>query len=451
MRKLLFIFTMTSALLAAAAPAVVEPVRDFTTVAKKAIPAVVYIKVKGSAKNESLNNENLDEFWSQFFNLPQMSPRQELVQGQASGFIISPDGYILTNSHVIDGMKEIKVILNDKREFTGKVVGSDPNTDVALVKIEATDLPYIALGNSDDLEVGQWVVAIGNPYGLQATLTVGVVSAKGRNDLDLTRIEDFIQTDAAINRGNSGGPLLNLDGQVVGINTAIVSNMANGGYMGIGFAIPSNIVKNDMEQILDKGKVSRGFLGVTLQPMDEDLASAFGTMRAEGILISDVTKDSPAAKAGLKQGDVILKFNGATVSNVAALRNTISLMKPGTQVQLTILNQDKTTREVTVTVGDFPTETTLASAKSENLLGIEVQTASGDVKGVVVSTVKPGSLAAWAGIKKGALITSVNQKPVSTVEEYNQAVASTEKGKPVLLLIKQGEFTRYVSLKQEIK
>jgi serine protease Do len=425
----------------------VGPVTDFTAVAKKAIPAVVSLKVKGTTKiNGGLREQqNLDDFWSQFFNIPEMREREEQVSGQASGFIVSKDGYILTNSHVVDGMKEIKVILNDKREFTGKLVGQDPNTDIALVKIEANDLPFIELGNSDNIEVGQWVVAIGNPYGLQATLTVGVVSAKGRNDLDLTRVEDFIQTDAPINKGNSGGPLLNLDGQVVGINTAIVSGYGSGGYLGIGFAVPSNIAKHDMEEIIANGTVSRGYLGVTLQPLDQDLAQAFGIENVQGALISDVAKDSPAFKAGLKQGDLILKYNNLPVTNIAGLRNAIALMSPGSMLNLSIRRQDKSTADIAIQIGDYPKDSAIAGSGGD-YLGLEVQSNSPD-KGVVVMNVKPSSIAALAGFKKGLVITSVNQRPVNSADEYMAAVNSTEKGKPVLLLVRQGEFMRYVSLR----
>ena len=221
---------------------------------------------------------------SAFLGFHAMAESEQPVVGQASGFIVSPDGEILTNSHVVKDMSEIKVVLNDGREFNAKVVGMDPNTDVALLKIDAKDLPYLKLGDSNALDVGQWVVAIGNPLGLQASLTVGVVSAKGRNNLDLTRIEDYIQTDAAINRGNSGGPLLNLDAEVVGMNTAIVTNMANGGYMGIGFSIPSNLLRAVMDDLKSTGTFKRGYLGVVLQQIDENLAQSFGLEKAQGRL-----------------------------------------------------------------------------------------------------------------------------------------------------------------------
>lgn len=431
---------------------------DFRAVAKKAIPAVVFIKVKSFGKkpenpSDPFNLFNDDLF--QFFGMPRESERSPQV-GQASGFIVSEDGLILTNSHVVKEANEITVALNDGREFSGKVIGQDPNTDVALVKIDAKGLPFLTLGNSDLLEVGQWVIAIGNPLGLQASLTVGVVSAKGRNNLDIVRIEDFIQTDAAINRGNSGGPLLNLNGEVIGINTAIVSNMGLGGYMGIGFAIPSNMAKNDMEQLLENGSISRGYIGVVLQQIDQDLAQALGLSKPEGALIAEVGAQSPAQQAGLQQGDVILKYNNTPVSSIASLRNAISLMKPGTQISLTILKTDKSQKTIQVTIAAFPSAELAVGEAQENKLGIEVQNVTSDMvkslgleqaEGVVITKVQPGSIAAWAGLKKGAVILSVNQQKVASVKEFYKFLKETPTAKPVLLLVKQGGSMRFISLK----
>jgi len=446
---------------------------DFTDVAKKSIPSVVSIKVKASAKkegssnlggsddNDSLNDFFGDDFLKRFFGLP-YSKNQEHDQnqqapivGQASGFLISSNGQILTNSHVVKDAGEIIVVLNDGREFQGKVIGQDPNTDIAVVKIDAKDLPYLTFADSDKLEVGQWAIAIGNPLGLQASFTVGVVSATGRNNLDLTHIEDFIQTDAAINRGNSGGPLLNIESQVIGMNTAIVTNMATGGYMGIGFAIPSNLLDHIMQEIVSTGKVTRGYLGVVLQQMDMSLAKAFNLDKAEGALIAEIAKNSPAEKSGLKQGDIVLKYNNQPVINIASLRNAVALMKPGSSVNLLILREGKTTN-VSVEVGNFPTESHPANVETkENKFGFSVKDLTPELakslgyhgeKGVVVSTVDAGSIAAWAGIKKGSLILAVNQKKVTSAEEFNQALSQVEKGKPLLLLVKQGDIVRFVSL-----
>lgn len=435
---------------------------DYTYVAKVAIPAVVWIKVKGTNKSgfgdDSDNPFDFfnDDFFNQFFNRQRKGRLEpQPIIGQGSGFIVSPDGEILTNGHVVKDMSEIKVILNDGKEYNAKVIGIDTSTDIALIKIDAKDLPYLQLGNSDKLEVGQRVAAIGNPLGLQASMTTGIVSAKGRNNLDLSRIEDYIQTDAAINRGNSGGPLLDMNGKVIGMNTAIVTDMANGGYMGIGFAIPSNLLKAVMDDLKTSGSFQRGYLGVVLQQVDEDLAQAFNLNKAKGALVAEVNKDSPAEKGGLKQGDLILKYNNTDVTHIAALRNAIALMKPGTQVNLSLLRQGMPVN-LKVVVGTFPTSQPVAATVKENKLGIEVENLTGDLanklgysndKGVVVNKVDAKGPGAWAGLKKGALILEVNQKKVSNVEEFNAALQATPEGKPVLFLIKQDNTTRFVSFK----
>ena len=435
--------------------------QDFTNVAHQAIPAVVSIQVKTkSLQNQRTENADLfnEDFFQRFFGGSLIPQTPEMELGQASGFIVSADGYIITNSHVVKNATEIEVTLNDERLFTAKVIGQDPSTDVAVLKIDAKDLPYLKLGNSDDIKIGQWATAIGTPLGLNATLTVGVISAKGRNNLDIVRIEDFIQTDAAINRGNSGGPLLNLKSEVIGMNTAIVSNNGGGGYMGIGFAIPSNIIKNDFEQILTKGSVTRGFIGVVLQHVDSDLAQALGLEKAEGALVAEITKDSPAEKAGLKQGDVILKYDGHSFSSIGALRNAIALMNPGTKVKFVILRKDKSMSDVVVEIADFPEQSpqkTTVSPK-ENKLGIEVQELTPelarslnypDQKGVVISKVQPSSPAAWAGLKKGTLIVSLNQQAVTGVDQFYKLLETLDANKPALLLVKQGEITRFISIR----
>lgn len=431
--------------------------QDFTAVAKKAIPAVVSIKVKGTS-NQSDDASDLfqgEDFFRQFF-----SPRRESqpTEGQASGFIISPEGHIFTNSHVVQKASEIKVTLNDGREFLAKVVGSDSNTDIALIKIDAGEpLPFIELGNSDALDIGQWAIAIGTPLGLRASLTVGVISAKGRNNLDLANVEDFIQTDAAINRGNSGGPLMNIEGKVIGMNTAIVSNMGTGGYMGIGFAIPSNMLQHVRDQIMKNGTVTRGFIGVALQNVDQDLAKAFGLTQTSGALVAEVSRGSPAEKAGLKQGDVIQAYNQIPVTSIGTLRNAIALMTPGTRLSLTVLRNGKTL-QIPVEVGTFPDKSSPVALKNGSKLGVEVQELTPDIArnlgltdetGVVISKVEPNSIAAWAGLKKGALISAVNHKKISTVDQFYQQLQDTPTGNPVLLLVKQGDTTRYLSLKRD--
>ncbi len=440
-----------------------ETVADFRGVAKKAIPAVVSIKVQSRKKTQLFDDRGQTEdpsdlfgndFWG-FFNLPKRESRSQPVMGQASGVIVSPEGYILTNNHVVEGMDNITVQLTDGREFPAKVLGQDANSDLALIKVDAKDLPHLNLGNSDNLEVGQWVAAVGNPFGLQATLTAGVVSAKSRNNLDIARYEDFIQTDAAINRGNSGGPLLTLNGDVVGINTAIATN-ASSGYMGIGFAIPSNMAKHVMDEILSDGKVSRGFLGISLQSIDYHLAQAFGLKKVEGALISNVAKNSPAEKAGLKVEDIVLKYNGNVVENAASLRNAVYMMRPGSQIALTILRKEQE-MQIPVTVGDF-TDTATAAAPQTSKLGIEVENLTPELartlgytqdQGIVITKVNPSSSAAMIGLKKGALILGVNRQKVTNINEFNKALSDSPKDRPVLLQVKQGDNYLFVSLQTE--
>lgn len=411
---------------------------DFTKVAKEATPAVVSIQVKSkSSSSFSTQDPFGEDIFERFFGFKRGPQAEEVQVAQASGFLVSKDGYILTNNHVVKERQEITVLLNDGREFAGKVIGEDQNTDLAIVKIEGDAFPFLALGDSDKLEVGQWVIAIGNPLGLQATLTVGVVSAKGRNNLDLAKIEDFIQTDAAINMGNSGGPLLDMEGKVIGINTAIATQTK--GYMGIGFAIPSNMAKVVMEQLIQNGSVERGFLGVILQKVDQDLAQAFDLKKAEGALIADVQKGSAAEKAGLKQGDIILKYNGRSIENYAALRNAVAMMKPKTKLTLMVL-RDRKMLEIPIEIGAY--QESLASA--ENSLGIKVESEEGTLR---VTQVDPKGAAAMIGLKKGAEILSVNKQKVSSAEEFYTLLNESDKSRPLLLLVKQGGLVQFVSIK----
>ena len=445
-----------------------ETVADFRGVAKQAIPAVVSIKVQSQKKSspfgDSTQGEDLSQYFGgsdlwRFFGIPQGEVKSKPFVGQASGVIVSPDGYILTNSHVVHNMDNIAVQMTDGREFTAKVLGEDPNSDLALIKIDAKNLPHLSLGNSDDLEVGQWVAAIGNPFGLQATLTVGVVSAKSRNNLDIARYEDFIQTDAAINQGNSGGPLVTLNGEIIGINTAIATT-ANSGYLGIGFAIPSNMARHVMDEILSDGKISRGLLGVALQSIDYNLAKAFGLKKVEGALVANVVKNSAADKAGLRVEDIILKYNDRPVENAATLRNAVYMMKPGTKITLSVLRKDQLIT-IPVTVGEFTENVTAAAAPasaSKSQFGIEVGNLSPEIaqamgyaqdQGVVILKVNPNSPAGIAGLKKGALILSVNRQKISNVDDYNRALSQTAEDAPVLLQIKQGDDYLFVSLQQK--
>ncbi|MBS0622887.1 MAG: DegQ family serine endoprotease [Verrucomicrobia bacterium] len=469
MRQLLICLSLLTLPLTASAPPPATPQeitelkamsRGFSHVAKKATPAVVFIRVegKGSVMGPGFDGDGMDsfhqEFFRRFFGMPSTPQQQAPRIGQGSGFIVSSDGYILTNNHIVNGADSIKVGLTDGRRFDAKVVGTDPQTDIAVIKIEAEELSFLKLADSDAAEVGEWVIAIGSPFGLEATVTVGVVSAKGRDELHITDFEDFIQTDAAINPGNSGGPLLNLDGEVIGVNTAIVTG--SGGYMGIGFAIPSNMAKRVMDQLIHAGSVTRGFLGVTLQPVDEELAAAFGLPRPIGGLVTEVAPSSPAKEGGIEQGDIILEFNGQKVESISALRNAVSMVDPGSKVQLRI-NREGKEKKLSVTIGAHP-ETKTQPGTPAHSLGLEVESLSDHMasqlgytneRGVIVKRVDPGSPAARAGIKPGiTLIVRVNRTPVETPDDFYKALDDASKSSDrVLLLVRHGQVMRFVSLK----
>lgn len=468
-RKLMYLLVSLVVVLQLAPPIAAEPTdlqalrqtsSAFSAVAKEAIPAVVFIKVEKTVKAGSAAAPGMpfdpfgDDFFERFFRhrLPG-GPQQFRQVGQGSGFIISQDGYILTNHHVAGDSEKITVKLHDGREFEAKVIGTDEKSDIALIKIKAKNLPVLPLGDSDKVEIGHWAIAIGNPFGLAETLTVGVVSAKGRSNVHIADYEDFIQTDAAINPGNSGGPLLNLDGQAIGINTAIFSR--SGGYMGIGFAIPINMAKNIKEQLLKSGKVTRGQLGVLVQEITQDLADSFGLSTTKGVLIAQVFSGSPAEKAGLKTGDIVLKMNGQEIKDIGSFRNAVALSPPGTKLDL-LVSRDGKARDIVVEIGELSEHApqVAVSGLSEKL-GIEVQNLTKETarlyggkvgEGVIVSRVARYSPAARAGIEPGALILTVNRHKVSSVSEFNQALQESAKTKKVLLLLKQRQYTQFVVL-----
>jgi serine protease Do len=446
-----------------------ETSKAFSEIVKRTAPAVVYIQVEKSASsgatypfNDPFDQFN-DDFFEHFFKerFPKFKERKQPTTGQGSGFIISEDGYILTNNHVVGDSDKITVKLKDGREMEAKLIGADPKSDVAVIKIDATSLPTIKLGNSDKLEVGEWVIAIGNPFGLVESVTVGIVSAKGRSTVGITDYENFIQTDAAINPGNSGGPLLNLDGEAIGMNTAIFSR--SGGYMGIGFSIPINMAISIKDQLIKTGKVIRGFLGIFIQDNNKDLAESFGITQDKGIIVSDVTKDSPADKSEIKQGDIILKLNDKPVESVSEFRNTISLTEPGKKVKLEIF-RDGQTLEKEVEVGTLPDNIDEAQQRPQqkedmsSTVGLTVQELTPDLaqrfgyipgEGVVVSNVEYGSPAENAGIKVGALITSIDKKPVKTVAEFTKELnAALSKKKSAVLAVKSEGHSRFVVLKK---
>jgi serine protease Do len=428
----------------------------FASVFKPALPAVVSIASSRIVKVPQTPFFN-DPFFQQFFGgqFPR-GPQEQREQGLGSGVIISPDGYILTNNHVIDKATDIKVMLADRREFPGKVIGADPKTDVAVVKIAATALPTITLGDSSKLQVGDYAFAIGNPFGVGETGTMGIISATGRNGLDIEDYEDFIQTDAAINPGNSGGALLNIRGELIGINTAILSG-GSGGNQGIGFAIPINMAKHVMDEILKNGKVVRGYIGVGIQEVTPDLAKAFHIPAETGALVGNVEHDSPGAKAGLQRGDVITELDGQTVSGPNDLRLRVGSMTPGTTVRLKVLRNGES-RDVRLTLGEAPagkgtTNSSTGAAENSPMRGVQVDdlTAStrqqlgleSDVKGVVVTDVPDASPAAEAGLQRGDVIEQVNRQPVNSVADYQRLIRLAGK-EPLVLLINRGGTTTFM-------
>jgi len=441
--------------------------RAFIGISKKAIPTVVFIEVEktvesGQALNPFEYNNPFDLFNDDFFERffghrypQQQRPREYKQKGLGSGFIFSDEGYVLTNHHVVGDADKIVVRLSDGREFGAKIVGSDPRSDVAIIKLEkGKDLPVLPLGDSDALEVGEWVMAIGNPFGLSHTLTVGVVSAKGRTSVGITDYEDFIQTDAAINPGNSGGPLINMKGEAVGINSAIFSK--SGGYMGIGFAIPINMVKSIKDQLVTAGKVSRGYLGVSIQDITSELKETFDLKTTEGVLVSDVSKDSPADKAGLKQGDVVVEFNDRKVENTGQFRNLVSLTPPGSKANLVVIRDGKEI-ELPVKLATLEQASIAGVTQTDAMekLGFTVQDLSEDLarqfgyeryQGVLISQVMPRSPAQFAGLRPGVLITEVNKKAVGNTEDFLKALEESLKMKRVLLLVQDRQYARYVVL-----
>ena len=435
----------------------IEKLRDtgkaFASVARSVSPSVVFIQSEGMVasrdtpgfimpfdENAPFNRDLLEKFFGfQFPDLPAPgSPpekRREIDKG--SGFIfktkqgvLSDKSYILTNNHVVENADKIRVQLQNGRELEATLVGSDPQSDVAVLEIYNGELPGLSLGDSSKLEVGEWVIAIGNPFGLSHTLTVGVVSAKGRTSLGISDYEDFIQTDAAINPGNSGGPLVNLDGEVVGINTAIFSR--SGGYMGIGFAIPINLAKGIAYQLIDSGEVTRGFIGIVIQPLTSELAESFGLKNQAGILVAQVNDDSPAARAGLKQGDIIVAYQGKPVTSVGDFRNRISLTAPNSREQISIIRDGKR-KNLTVMIGKLGKDDMASGATTQTApqLGLTVQTITPLLAnqfeiiagvGVVVTQVDSGSISAEAGIEPGSVILQVNRTPVNTAAEFRRAL-----------------------------
>ena len=444
--------------------------KAFASIAEKTSPAVVSLKSERTITREypSMPDWPFGEPFSDPFDFFfRRSPRQRSPQrqqprryreprtAQGSGFIISPDGYILTNNHMVEDAEKVEIELTDGRKFTAEIIGTDSDSDVAVIKIDAKNLPSLELADSDALEVGEWVLAIGNPLGLSHTVTAGIVSAKGRSGFNLATLENFIQTDAAINFGNSGGPLINLDGKVVGINTAIAGSTGN---IGIGFAIPINMAKHAYEQLVKSGTVERGYLGVGIENLTDETAPFFGLKKnAKGALISEVKEDSAAEKAGLKHNDVILELNGEPIESRDAFRNQVAMLKPGTRINLVVW-RDRKRKALTVKLGKRPPEEELTgnlSPETVNELGFTVEDLTPELaeqygyegqSGVLVKEVERGSQADQK-IVPGALIKEVNQQRVRNTREFNEAIKKARKDGAALLYVRWRGYNLYVPLK----
>ncbi len=421
-------------------------------------PAIVNISTTRTVKVTGSADPFFDDpFFRRFFGDKygrQRQPREHKSAAMGSGVIVSAEGYIITNYHVVKDADDIKVLLSDKREFTGKVIGSDPKTEISVVKIEANSLHTLKWGDSDALEVGEIVLAVGNPFGLNQTVTMGIVSAVGRANVGIADYEDFIQTDAAINPGNSGGALVNVRGELVGINTAIFST--SGGYQGIGFAIPSNMVKSIMNSLITKGKVIRGWLGVSIQSITPELAKQFNLKGEKGVLVSDVSENGPAEKAGLKRGDIVVEYDGKSTDEPNQFRNMVANTPPGEEHTIKVLRNEELIT-LKVTIGELPGDQQQAEGSvSENALkGIGVQDITADmarklnlparVKGVIVSDVDENSPAANV-LTQGDVIQEINRKKVGSVKEYQEITAGIKKDENVLLLVFRGGSSVYITL-----
>lgn len=438
---------------------------DILSKTNKAMSEVVSV-VKPSVVNiSSVKTVKAAERQAPFFNEPFLKrffgdefrnydkPREHKRSGLGSGVIVDKNGYILTNNHVIRGADEIKVTLADKREFKGSVIGTDQKTDLAVIKIDSDNLPVLQLGDSDNLKIGETVFAIGNPFGLTQTVTSGIVSATGRANVGIADYEDFIQTDAAINPGNSGGALVNIRGELIGINTAIFST--SGGYQGIGFAIPSAMAKDVMESLINKGKVVRGWLGVSIQPLTNDLVKQFNLNDDSGALVGDVVEDSPAEKAEIQRGDVITEFDGREVKDVTHLRNIVADSEPGKEVTLKLIRDGKI-KTVTVKIAEMPSEIHAQSQSFANQFkGVSVQSLTPQLKdslnipkrvtGVLITDVDEDS-PAGGGLMKNDVIMEINRQKISSIKDYEEVVSGIPPDKDMLLLVFRKGSAVYITL-----
>jgi serine protease Do len=440
--------------------------QTFVEIAKAVKPAVVNIYATKSGRGDGPHAMPFDDpffrrfFGDEFFRRFEQ-PRERKERGLGSGVIVDPNGLIITNNHVVGKAEDIRVTLADKREFKAKLIGTDPKSDIAVVQIDATGLPVVPWADSDKLEVGEFVLAIGNPFGLTQTVTMGIVSALGRS-AGIAEYEDFIQTDAAINPGNSGGPLVNVRGELVGINTAIYSQ--SGGNMGIGFAVPSNMARSIMQQLVQTGRVVRGWLGVSIQDLTPELASQFGVPDTKGVLVSDVVDDSPAQKAGFERGDVIIEYDGKPMDSPTHLRNAVAQTPVGKKVTIKII-RDKKPKTIELTIAEQPKSMSQSGDEGESdgaapsgvLSGIDVRELNDELasryglksgeRGVIVVRVRPGSVAEELGVREGDIILEVNRQAVTSVKSYEKIVSKLPKDQAVLLLLKRQGRTIYLTLR----
>jgi Do/DeqQ family serine protease len=445
-----------------------EGTSPFVYVADIAIPTVVNISAEKVVKVKTPDNWwPFDDLFKDFFkDVPRLEPKQQEQRSQTlgSGVIISEDGYILTNNHVVADYDNFVVRLSDKTEYKGKkvkVVGRDPKTDVAVLKIDANNrkLPAAKLGNSDNIRVGDWAIAVGIPFGLEGTVTVGVISAKGRSNIPLPEIsyQDFIQTDASINPGNSGGPLVNIKGEVIGINTAIRSPV--GASVGIGFASPINLVKDIADQLISKGKIVRGYLGVYPQEISQDLKNALNLQSTEGVLLAEVVDNTPAAKAGIKAGDVVVKFAGTKITDVQQFRRVVAEYTPGSEVQIEVIRDGKT-MTFKAKLDEMPSEVSAKTEEKEDKqedenvkvwLGLTAKNRpASDGKGVVVDKIESGSITDLAGIQQGDVILKIDKYDIETLKDFSKAADELQDiKKPILFRLRRGTASLFIAVTPE--
>jgi len=437
-----------------------ESKTSFAPVVKAVLPSVVNISSSKVVKAQGIEPMQMDPMFRQFFGQQGdghfRTPKDQREKSLGSGVIVSPEGYILTNNHVVDGATDVRVTLADKREFQARIVGTDPKTDVAVLKIDANELAPLTIGDSSKVEVGDVAIAVGDPFGVGQTVTKGIISAKGRGGLGIEDYEDFLQTDAPINPGNSGGALVNDRGELIGINTAIISH-GSGGSQGIGFAVPANLARQVMDQILKNGKVVRAYLGILPQDVTPGMAKAFGEKEARGIVVGDVTPDSPAQHSGIERGDILLELDGKPVADSNALRMTISMMPPGSRINLKVM-RNGSQHDLTVKLAEMPTETAKLNSHDDKgsntaLDGVEVTGLNPQIAeqlnlppsttGVVVSGVDPSSKMADSGLREGDVIQEVNHQQVKNISEFQSAVRKA--GDSPLLLVNRGGRTLYIA------